>query len=99
MCGFGIPQEDIATFLEIDLKTLYKYYRRELDTAVTEVNSRVAGTLFQQIQAGSTAGAIFWLKVRGKGQWSEKNASLSVDTKDGKTVINVNTGVEREPED
>lgn len=32
MAGYGVPEEDIATFINIDPKSLRKHYRRELDT-------------------------------------------------------------------
>jgi len=46
MSGFGVPQEDIATFLRVDPKTLRKYFRDELDQGVTEANAKVAQSLF-----------------------------------------------------
>jgi hypothetical protein len=33
MAGFGVPQPDIATQLDIDPKTLRKYFRQELGDA------------------------------------------------------------------
>lgn len=45
MASFGIPQVNITDFLDIDLKTLCKHYRRELDIAATKANALVAQTL------------------------------------------------------
>ncbi len=71
MAGFGIPQEDIATFLGIDAKTLRKHFREELDRGVTEANAKVAQSLFTMATQGkNVAAAIFWMKARAG--WREK---------------------------
>jgi len=71
MSGFGIPQADIATLLEIDDKTLRKHFRRELDRGSIEATTKVAQTLFQMATSGqNTAAAIFWMKARAG--WREK---------------------------
>ncbi len=72
LAGFvGLPQADIAQFLEIDLKTLRKHYRRELDQATVKANVAVAKALFTKATKGNdTAAMIFWLKARAK--WREK---------------------------
>lgn len=86
MCGYGIPEVDIARVLDIDPKTLRKHYRRELDTAFVHANARVAQSLFNQATAGNNvAAAIFWLKVRAG--WRDKI-----------TVENINATVSDEPE-
>ena len=66
----GLPQEQIAAFLDIDLKTLRKHYRKELDRATIKANVQVAKALFTKATGGDTAAMIFWLKARAK--WSEK---------------------------
>lgn len=74
----GLPQADIAAFLDIDLKTLRKYYRKELDTATVKANAAVAKALFTKATKGNdTAAMIFWLKARAK--WSEKPAESDDD--------------------
>lgn len=47
MTGFGIPQADIAMLLDIDVKTLRKHLRRELDRGSVEATMKVVQTLFQ----------------------------------------------------
>lgn len=65
MSGFGVPHTDIATFLEIDPKTLRKHFREELDRGMTEANAKVAQSLFQMATQGkNVAAAIFWMKAR-----------------------------------
>lgn len=72
MSGFGIPQADIATLLDIDAKTLRVHFRRELDRGSVEATVKVAQTLFQMATSGqNTAAAIFWMKVRAG--WREKH--------------------------
>ena len=71
MAGFGIRQDDIATHLEIDAKTLRKHFRRELDRGTVEANAKVAQSLFNMATSGNNvAAAIFWMKARAG--WSEK---------------------------
>lgn len=72
MSGYGVPQDDIAVVLDIDPKTLRKFYRRELDLGVAQANARIGETLFKQAVGGNTTAAIFWAKVRMG--WTEKSA-------------------------
>ena len=60
----GTPQSVIADILEIDDKTLRKYYRRELDLATHQANAQIGGALFNKAVKGYTSVAIFWLKTR-----------------------------------
>ena len=67
MCGYGVPEADIARVLGIDPKTLRKYYRDELDTGHIKANSRVAESLFRKATGDGTAAvtaAIWWSKAR-----------------------------------
>ncbi|WP_372624740.1 hypothetical protein [Falsiroseomonas sp.] len=71
MAGFGVPQEDIATFLDIDPKTLRKHFRAELDRGSIEATRKVAQSLFRMATEGNNvAAAIFWMKARAG--WSER---------------------------
>lgn len=60
----GTTQELIADILEIDSKTLRKYYRKELDHACAEANAKIGGVLFNKAIKGDVTAAIFWMKVR-----------------------------------
>ncbi|WP_198384964.1 hypothetical protein [Roseomonas sp. KE2513] len=72
MAGFGFPQPDIATLLEIDPKTLRVHFRRELDRGSVEATVKVAQTLYQMATSGqNTAASIFWMKARAG--WREKH--------------------------
>lgn len=70
LASFGVPQDDIAAYIDIDPKTLRKHYRRELDTAETRANAAVAKRLYEQATGDSVPAAIFWLKARAG--WREK---------------------------
>jgi len=67
MCGFGIPQADIATVLKIDEKTLRKHFREELDTGTITANTAMAQNLYKKAMGDGPAAVtatIFWLKCR-----------------------------------
>ena len=72
MAGYGVPQTDIATLLEVDAKTLRKHFRRELDRGSIEATAKVGQSLFRMAtEGGSVAAAIFWMKARAG--WREKH--------------------------
>ena len=76
----GTPQETIAKVLGIDSKTLRKYYRQELDTALAKANATIGGALFNKAKGGDTTAQIFWMKTRAR--WSEKN-EIDLTSSDG----------------
>ena len=58
-------QSEIANLFECDAKTLRKHYRKELDTAATEANLRVAQSLYNlATKEKSVAACIWWTKAR-----------------------------------
>lgn len=70
LCSFGITQEEISTYLDIDSKTLRKYYERELNTGTIKANAAMAKRLFDAgVKDGSVPAMIFWLKTRAR--WRE----------------------------
>jgi hypothetical protein len=73
MTACGIPQESQCLVIRdgIDDKTLRKHFRRELDTAATKANVKVAGTLFNKAMGGDTTAMIWWSKTRMG--WKEKS--------------------------
>jgi hypothetical protein len=66
----GTTQADIARVLDIDEKTLRKYYRGELDLAKAKANATIGGALFNKAKTGDTAAMIFWMKTQAG--WREK---------------------------
>ena len=72
MSGFGVPHDDIATLVDIDPKTLRKYFRVELDRGSIEATAKVGQSLFRMAtEGGNVAAAIFWMKARAG--WREKH--------------------------
>jgi len=66
----GTTQADIARVLDIDEKTLRKYYRDELDLAKAKANATIGGALFNRAKSGDTSAMIFWMKTQAG--WREK---------------------------
>lgn len=88
MSGFGVPQDQIACLIGggIDLKTLYKYFTKELAEGKAKANSKVGQTLFQKVMDGDTTAAIWWSKT----QMGWKETKVTENTIDGEININQN---------
>jgi len=71
LVAVGMPQEDIASKLDMSVDTLARHYRKELDEGIADANATIARTLFNQAKAGNVACMIFWLKTRAG--WKETN--------------------------
>ncbi|WP_270933678.1 hypothetical protein [Falsiroseomonas oryzae] len=86
MAGFGVPQEQIATFLDIDAKTLRKHFRAELDRGSIEVTTKVAQSLFRMATEGNNvAAAIFGMKARAG--WRERHGVSVGPREDGPPAV------------
>lgn len=77
LASVGTTQEHIAIYLGVDVKTLRKHYRRELDTSLIIANSNVAKSLYKNANDGNVTAQIFWLKT--KGGWSERRSQLEAE--------------------
>ena len=73
----GTTQADIARVLDIDEKTLRKYYRDELDLAKAKANATIGGALFNKAKTGDTSAMIFWMKTQAK--WAERHELTGAD--------------------
>lgn len=94
LTSFGVRQEEVATYLDIDPKTLRKYYRRELDTSLIKTNMQVAKSLFRNATENENVSAqIFWLKT--KAGWKEDKE----EEKPQDTSITINLVDAVKPED
>ena len=79
--SYGVPIKEVAAYIGIDDKTLYKYYKEELDNSAIKANANVGKFLYQAAsgQALTTGAsysdcvraAMFWAKTRMG--WKETN--------------------------
>ena len=79
--SYGVPIKEVAAYIGIDDKTLYKYYREELENSATKANANVGKFLYQaasgqSLKDGATysdcvRAAMFWAKTRMG--WKETN--------------------------
>ena len=74
--GVGLPQETICQLIvsertgkPIDVETLEKHFRFELDRGAAVANYMVLGTLYDKAINGDTTAAIWWSKARCR--WRE----------------------------
>jgi hypothetical protein len=84
MAAFGVSQEQIAGVLGVSVDTIQRHFRKEIDTAATRANTRVAGALYKNAMEGNVSAQIFWMKTRGK--WREVH-DVEVSGKDGSGII------------
>ena len=79
--SYGVPIKEVAAYIGIDDKTLYKYYREELENSAIKANANVGKFLYQAasgqaLTTGATysdcvRAAMFWAKTRMG--WKETN--------------------------
>jgi hypothetical protein len=63
--GMGVTQASIAQIMDVDEKTLKKYYRKELETGREVANMQVAQAVFKRATSDKyTPEGMFWLKSR-----------------------------------
>lgn len=101
LVSFGNTQDQIATYLDIDKKTLEKYYRRELDTAMIQANAQVAKRLFHKaVTQDDLSAQIFWLKTRARWRTADTEVDSQINedlTKEiAKRVAEINKQSEKD---
>ena len=79
--SYGVPIKEVAAYIGIDDKTIYKYYREELENSAIKANANVGKFLYQAasgqaLTTGATysdcvRAAMFWAKTRMG--WKETN--------------------------
>jgi len=79
--SYGVPIKEVAAYIGIDDKTLYKYYKDELENSALKANANVGKFLYQAasgqaLTTGAThsdcvRAAMFWAKTRMG--WKETN--------------------------
>lgn len=73
----GVKQDAIAKRLHIDIDTLAKYYRVELDEGLQDMNITAMNVVFAKVKEGSLKAAIAWLKMRAG--WCEARPTEDPD--------------------
>lgn len=82
----GATQEQICEILEIDRKTLAKYYKQELAGAKLQQNGDVIGMAYKMATSGEhPALTIFWLKTQCG--WREKDPVINPDSKAKRQLV------------
>ena len=91
--SYGVPIKEVAAYIGIDDKTLYKYYKDELENSAIKANATVGKFLYQAasgqaLQTGASHGdcvraAMFWAKTRMG--WKETNVQEHTGV-DGKPI-------------
>lgn len=73
LAGKGLTQTQIAALVAhgIDIKTLYKNFRKELDQGKARAIATVSGHLMDKIEKGDAASIFFYLKTQGR--WTERH--------------------------
>lgn len=78
----GFTMSQVCNALRLSESTVRQYYDFEFKNGQTNLVSEIAGSLAQRALSGSDTAAIFLLKTRGNGKFSERNA-LELTGKDG----------------
>ena len=81
MTASGIPQVNIGRCVGIDVKTMKKYYKAEMECSADMANAKVAQSLFNQAINGNTSAAIWWTKSR-MGWKETRDQNVCVATSD-----------------
>lgn len=68
----GTPNYIIADIMEIDPKTLSKYYKKELEQSLALCLAKVAGNAMQKAMNGDDGMIRFVLSRRGGDAWKDK---------------------------
>ena len=79
--SYGVPIKEVAAYIGIDDKPLYKYYREEIENSAIKANANVGKLLYQAASGQALAtgatysdcvrAAMFWAKTRMG--WKETN--------------------------
>lgn len=62
----GFTHDQIAAYLDIDQKTLLKYYRYEATKAKLEKTAKLGGNLYLDALHGDKQAREFWLRTQGR---------------------------------
>ena len=91
----GIPHHEIGPLIGVSIKTLLKYYRRELKLGKTKATVTVGGRLYKMTETNAAA-AIFWMK--SQAGWREKHVVEHANA-DGKPLAHAMVTAAADDED
>lgn len=81
----GFTMDKVCSALRLSESTVRKYYDHEFKNGQSNMVSEIAESLAQRAKAGSDTAAIFLLKTRGSGKFTERNA-VELTGKDGNPI-------------
>tara|TARA_R100001377_G_scaffold40409_1_gene22576 strand:- start:4300 stop:4656 length:357 start_codon:yes stop_codon:yes gene_type:complete len=84
MAAVGISQENIAKVIGVDIKTLTKYYREEIDTAWIKANAKVGGAMYNKAIGGDVQAQKYWMGCRAG--WKETSVN-EISGEEGGPII------------
>ena len=93
MTASGIPQVNIGRCIGIDVETMKKYYKTEMECSADMANAKVAQSLHYQAINGNITAAIWWTKSR-IGRKEARDQIVSVTNGDD-LVKRINAGRDR----
>lgn len=64
LAAYGITHEDIAQHLGMNVKTLVKYYAKELKEGKIAASAKVGERIFKLAMEGNVTCLLFWAKTR-----------------------------------
>jgi len=70
LSGVGITQFQIGLLVDLDVKTLVKHYRDDLDIGVAKSDSKIASTLYKKAIEDEDLGALIWIS-KSKLRWAQ----------------------------
>ena len=82
LSGVGITQLQISMLLDLDVKTLTKHYRQDIDIGIAKADATVAGCLYRKAVDDNDLGALIWwskTRLRWKEAKEDTNINLQAD--------------------
>lgn len=86
LSGYGINHDEISYLIGVDKKTLYKYYREELNIGKAKANAKVGQSLYNKCTVDKDTSSIIW--------WTKTQMGFSEVQKVESTNINQNINIE-----
>jgi len=82
LAGNGVSQEIMARLLHINVRTLMKHFRREMEEGREMVTAMMGAALVKEGLAGNVAALRYWLGQHGGEQWRIRSADQQSDVFD-----------------